>query len=448
MPLKKQRKIAIVGGGITGLSAAWNAEKYGSHVDLFDRKKSAGGVISTQNKGEWRYELGPNTLFLKDPEIEEAIEKLGLTSRIETANSEASKRFIVKNGDLVQLPQSLAGFLKTPLFSGKSKMRLLKEPWISKTGHDATVAQFFEARFGKEILDYAVNPFIAGIHAGRPDQLSIKHAFPSLFDMEQEYGSVVKGGIRKMLNRNGSKKTKRRLISFQAGLHELPKKLSSNISNTFFDHDVNRTENRSDGWYLHTSKGEYGPYSDVVFTIPLHKWDDKKLPLSSEQLYRIKQVLYPPLSMMILGYKKDDIAHPLDGFGFLVPEVENRSILGALFTSTLFQNRAPEGHHLLTVFVGGGRQPNIAKMESGELLELVRDDLKDLIGVKSDPVFKDHVLWPKSIPQYNTGYGEILKIFDDIESQNSGLHVAGNFRGGISVPDCIKNGLALGKRLT
>lgn len=443
-------RIAIVGAGITGLSVAWNAEKHGAKVDLFDRKTTAGGVIGTESDGEWRYELGPNTLLLKDPEIEEALGELDLTSRVETANSEASKRFIVKNGELNQLPQSLTGFLKTPLFSGKAKMRLLKEPWISKMGQDATVAQFFEGRFGKEILDYAVNPFIAGIHAGRPDQLSIKHAFPSLYDLEQKHGSVVKGGVSKMFgrNRNGNKKTKRKLISFLTGLYELPEKLGSNITNTFYNHELKRTEKRHDGWYLLTNQGEYGPYDHVVVTIPLHKWDTKKLPLTSQQLNKIREVSYPPLSMMVLGYKKEDVAHPMDGFGFLVPEVENRSILGALFTSTLFKNRAPEGHHLLTVFAGGARQPEIAKMEGSELLKLAQADLKDLVGVKGSPVFKDHIFWPRSIPQYDTGYDEIIEIFEHIELNNSGLHVAGNFRGGISVPDCIKNGLSLGKRLT
>jgi oxygen-dependent protoporphyrinogen oxidase len=444
----KQKKIAIVGAGITGLSAAWQAEKNGAKVDLFDRKKGPGGVINTEDNGEWRYELGPNTLLLKDPEIEELIDDLDLASCVETANSEASKRFIVKNGNLKDVPQSLSGFLKTPLFSGKAKARLLKEPFVRRTEPGVTVSEFFEKRFGKEILDYAVNPFIAGIHAGKPEQLSIKHAFPALYDLEKNFGSVIMGGVRKMFNRNGSKKTRRRLISFKTGLHELPEKLNSNIKNSFFGHDLERVEKRDAGWYLHTNRGEYGPYSDVVITIPLHKWNTDIVPVSSSQLKKIHNVSYPPLSMMVLGYKKEDVAHPLDGFGFLVPEVENRSILGALFTSTLFQNRAPKGHHLLTVFAGGGRQPEIAEKDSKNLLSIVQDDLKELIGLKGSPVYKDHIYWPNSIPQYNTGYDDIYTIFDEIEQSNPGLHVAGNFRGGISVPDCIKNGVKLGKTLT
>lgn len=440
-------RIAIVGSGITGLTAAYRAEKKGKTVHLFDRKSEPGGVIKTETSGDWRYELGPNTLLVKDPEIDNLLDELNLTSSVEVANQEASKRFIVKDGELVELPKSLSGFLKTPLFSGAAKARLFKEPFVGKTSPEVSVSEFFEKRFGKEILNYAVNPFIAGIHAGTPEKLSLKHAFPALHQLEQQSGSVILGGIKKMTSGKNGKKTKRRLLSFKTGLHELPKALFSGLNNTYTNHELERVEKKSDGWYLHMNSGTYGPYKDVVCTIPLHKWNSEMLPLNSGHLKKVKDVTYPPLSMLILGYKKEEIEHPLDGFGFLVPEKEKRSILGALFTSTLFKNRAPDGHHLLTVFVGGGRQPELADKESSELLSIVQKDLADLIGLKGEPVFKDHIYWTNSIPQYETGYDEIYSIFDVIEKENSGLHFAGNFKGGISVPDCIKNGLSLGEWL-
>jgi len=151
--------------------------------------------------------------------------------------------------------------------------------------------------------------------------------------------------------------------------------------------------------------------------------------------------------MLILGYKKDQISHPLDGFGFLVPEKENRSILGALITSTLFKGRAPEGHHLLTIFIGGGRQPELAELDSDKLLSIAENDLADLIGLSGEAVFKDHIYWPNSIPQYHPEYGKVISVFEEIEKRLKGLHLAGNFRGGISVPDCIKNGLILAEKL-
>ena len=442
-----EKKIAVIGAGISGLTVAWQAEKLGTDVDLFDKKERPGGVIKTESTEEWRYEYGPNTLLLKDPEIEDLIESLDLADRMETANEQASKRFIVKNGTLEPLPTSFKDFMRTPLFSGRSKARLLREPFVRKSESEVSIADFFEKRFGKEVLDYAVNPFIAGIHAGSPENLSLKHAFPALHDLEQTSGSVILGGLRKVFQRNGQKKTKRRLISFETGLHELPDKLRSELKNVHFGQEFQNAEKREDGWFISASGGEFGPYSDVVVTIPLHKWDEKTLPISSTALNKIQDVTYPPLSMMILGYKEKDIEHPLDGFGFLVPEIEKRSILGALFTSTLFKNRAPDGHHLLTVFAGGARQPDIAQKESDELLKLVESDLKDLIGLKGEPVVKDHIYWPKSIPQYEIGYGEIYSVFDEIETENPGLHFAGNFRDGISVPDCIKNGLKLGRKL-
>ncbi len=440
-------KIAIVGAGITGLTAAHRVKKSGKKVHLFDRKPEPGGVIGTEDSAGWRYELGPNTLLLKDPEVEKLINDLNLTDRIVTANQQASKRFIVKEGQLHELPTSFSGFLSTALFSGRAKRRLLREPFAGKVQPGATVAQFFHQRFGAEILNYAVNPFIAGIYAGSPDQLSLKHTFPALHRMQQESGSVLLGGIRKMIKGRDSNKPKRRLISFQTGLQELPKALISDLEDTRLNQEIKKTEHRSDGWFLQTESAEYGPYSDVVITVPLHKWNRELLPFQHHEIQTIKSVTYPPLSVLVLGYKKEDIEHPLDGFGFLVPEKEGRSVLGALFTSTLFKNRAPAGYHLLTVFIGGSRQPELAGKTSAELLDLTKKDLADLIGLKDAPNFNKHIYWPRSIPQYHTGYDDVLAVFDSLEKNNPGLHLAGNFRGGVSVPDCIKNGLILGEKL-
>lgn len=441
-------KIAIVGSGISGLSAAISLKKKGKEVHLFDRKSKAGGAISTESSGHWRYELGPNTLLLKDPEVEDLIDDLNLSSKVVEANREASKRFIVKNGNLTELPTSLSGFLKTPLFSAAAKLRLLGEPFPARSDENATMAEFFERRFGKEVLDYAVNPFVAGIHAGRPEDLSLRHCFPSLFEMEQTSGSVMIGAVKKMIGNKNEKKTKRLLISFENGLSELPAAMVSRLDHTYLNHQVSRISKKETGWYLHTTMGEFGPYSDVICTVPLHKWNKHLLPLSDGELEIVNSVNHPPLSMLILGYKKDQISHPLDGFGFLVPEKENRSILGALITSTLFNGRAPAGHHLLTVFIGGGRNPELGGLSSEKLLSIAEKDLADLIGLSGEAVYKDHIYWPNSIPQYHPGYGKVISVFEAAEKKYPGLHLAGNFRGGISVPDCIKNGIALAEKLT
>lgn len=440
--------IAVIGAGISGLSVAHQLNKNGIAVHLFDKNDKVGGVIKTDTENGWRYEYGPNTLLLKDPEVEDLINEIGLSGQIEIANSEASKRFIVKEAELVSLPQSLTEFLKTSLFSATAKLRLLGEPFIGKSDPDATLAEFVENRFGREVLDFAVNPFVAGIYAGRPDNLSARHSFPALQSLEQVYGSIITGAVRKKFSGNGSKRIiKRRLISFTNGLQQLPEKMASHIENIYLNHEVKKLQKTKEGWIVKTHSDNFGPYRDVVFTLPLHKCSKSMLPLKPGQFQTLSDVRYPPMSSFVLGFKKESIVHPLDGFGFLVPEKENRSILGALFNSTLFTRRAPSGHHLLTVFIGGARQPELASLESDELLTLALHDLKELIGCSDKPVFKKHIYWPNSIPQYEPGYESVLATFDQVENLNPGLHFTGNYRQGISVPDCIKNGMKLGDKL-
>ncbi|REL37609.1 protoporphyrinogen oxidase [Rhodohalobacter sp. SW132] len=440
-------KIAVLGAGITGLVAAYKLNIIGKTVELFDRKPVAGGAIRTQKEEGWQFEYGPNTLLLKDAEVEEFLMELGLTDEISVANPEASRRFIVRNGKMHPLPTSLKSFIKTPIFSGKAKFRLLGEPFPSRGPDDESLADFVERRFGTEILNYAVNPFVAGIHAGDPSVLSLKHSFPLLHELEQSSGSVLMGAVRRMMNRNKTASVKRRLISFKNGMQQLPDTLFSRLDTTFMNCEIKSIRKTDQGWNLHTQNGDFGPYSDIISTIPLHKWSDELFPFTKLEIETARNVYHPPISVLLLGYKKEQIRHPLNGFGFLVPEIENRSVLGALFTSTLFENRAPEGCHLLTVFIGGVRQPKLANLSSEKLVKLAETDLKDLIGLSGEAVFKDHIYWPKAIPQYQVGYGEVLQMFDELEEKHEGLHLAGNYRGGISVPDCIKNGLQLAESL-
>ncbi len=440
-------KIAVIGAGITGLTACFNLNKKGIQADLFDKKGEPGGVIKTEQYNDWKYEYGPNTLLLKDQEIEDFLFDLDLKDEITVANADASKRYIVKNGKLLTLPTSFSEFIKTSLFSSNAKLQMFREPFLRKTDEDVTFAEFIEHRFGKEILDYAVNPFVAGIYAGRPENLSLKHSFSVLHELEQESGSIMLGAIRKMFQSRKKKKIERRLISFTNGFQQLPGTIYSKLDNTYLNHDVKQVKKSDDGWYLKTQMGNFGPYHDVILTIPLHKWNRQLLPVNEQDLDILKRVNYPALSIMILGYKKEQISHSLDGFGFLVPEKEQRSILGALFTSTLFRGRAPRNHHLLTVFIGGDRQPELAQLDSEELLKTVEKDLKDLIGLEGNPVYKDHIYWPKSIPQYHKKYDEVIEVLEELELRFPGLHIAGNFRGGVSVPDCIKNGIKVAERV-
>ncbi len=442
-------KIAVIGSGITGLTAAYSLEKNGFEVTVFEKNSGPGGAIKTVRDGEWLAEYGPNTLLVRDKRIVDLFTELGLNNEIIQANPEASKRFIVKNGELIPLPMSILDAIRTPLLSLEGKLRLFKEPFLSANpNREQSIAEFIERRLGKEILDYAINPFVAGIFANRPENLSLRHTFPQMDQLEEMYGSVIWGAIASSRRNNRDEKVKRRLISFKDGLQTLPHRLASSLDRIHYQHKVNTIEKKGESWYVTANGLESGPFDSVILNVPLYHIGELLGSLSNHNFVFNKEVSYPKLSVLYLGYKKADIQHPLDGFGFLVPEIENRSVLGALFNSTLFEGRSPADSHLLTVFVGGGREPKLAEMDTKELVRMVEMELKQLIGLQGSHQFLDHVYWPKSIPAYHPGYDEVLNSFDQFEHQFPGLRVAGNFRKGVSVPDCIINGLKLAKTMT
>jgi len=443
------KKIAVIGAGITGLVTAYILQQNGTETHLFERRTEAGGSIKTERKDDWQYEYGPNTLLLKDREVSDFLNRLQLKDAIVQANPAAAKRFIIKDGRPLALPLSMGGAVKTPLFSFGSKLRVLAEPFIGRSQDpDETVASFVERRLGREILDYAINPFVAGIFASKPEDLAVRHAFPLLYNLENDYGSLIRGTLLGRKKRQESGRIKRELISFRHGMQTLPDAIAAKLSDLHLESEVTGIQQSAEGWTLRANGEVFGPYTDIVVNVPLYRWGNDLLPVREALLSKLQKVTYQPLSVMIVGYKKGDISHPLDGFGFLVPEVEDRSVLGALFSSTLFPGRAPADTHLLTVFIGGGRQPDAASMPSEKLFKRVEKELFELIGLTGEPVMKDHIFWPHAIPSYHPGYDEILDTFDQIEGELPGLRLAGNFRGGVSVPDCIKNGLELGGKLS
>lgn len=441
-------KIAVIGSGITGLTAAYSLKKNGYKVTLFEKNGGPGGAIKSIRNGKWLTEYGPNTLLVRDKRVADLFTELGLNDEIIQANPEASKRYIVKNEELVPLPMSIFEAIRSPLLSTKGKLRLLNEPFLNANpNRDQSIAEFIERRLGKEILDYMINPFVAGIFANRPENLSLRHTFPQMDLLEEKYGSLIWGAIAGSRGSNRDDKVKRRLISFKNGLQTLPDRLASSLDQIHYKHKISALERKRNGWYCTGNGVQSGPFEHLIINIPLYQIGDLLDSLKGHNFVFNKEVSYSKLSVLYLGYKKKDIRHRLDGFGFLVPEIEKRSVLGALFNSTLFEGRSPQDSHLLTVFVGGGREPKLAEMDTDELVKMVEKELKQLIGLRGRHHFLDHVYWPKSIPAYHIGYDEVLNSFDQFERQFLGLRIAGNFRKGVSVPDCIINGLKLAESI-
>ena len=442
----KNTSICILGGGISGLSVAYALQKKGYSPTVYEQAPDVGGMIKTSHNDGWLVEEGPNTIMAKSQPIWELIQELNLQTDLVEANTEAKRRFVVRNNRPVALPTSMLDFIKSPLLSTGAKLRLLKEPFLNPTeDEDETIASFIERRLGKQPLSYGVNPFVSGVYAGNPRELSIKHTFSSLWEMEQEHGSLLKGMLA---NRNSGTTVKKALISFSKGLQSLPNALAQALTKPVqTSSHVQAVQYQNNRWKVSGRQKGHSfsqKYDIIISTLPTHTFPSI---FEFNEAQKLSELSYSPLSVVALGFQKDQIEHPLNGFGMLIPEVEELNTLGILFSSTLFPNRAPEEHALLTCFVGGARQPDEAKKSKATLIDQLCSELDGLLGLEGKPVFTHHNFWKRAIPQYQMDYDHYLSLMESIENQHPGIFLCGNYRKGVSVPDCILSGMKTAKKV-
>lgn len=443
--------VGVIGAGLAGLTAANQLVGKGVDVTVLEADDRPGGVIRTERGDGFMVEHGPNTLQTASGELDQLLVDLDLAEKVIEPPPAAARRYVVRNGQLVAVPTSLRSFLTTKLLSWKAKLRLLKEPFVRRRRNPSepeSVASFVRRRLGPEVLDYAVNPFVGGIFAGDPERLSVQHAFTRMAQLEEEHGSLLVGAVRNMYRRGDT--PRRRMFSFHGGLQTLPDALARRLGNRLRLRAPVTDLHRDDkGWKVVTTERKYA-FDAVIYAAPLHCLRDINFH-SRVDLTPLLKVPYPPVTVLATGYARDAVAHPLDGFGLLVPEVEDSfRILGTLFSSTLFPNRSPdEDHVLLTTFVGGMRTPEHARLRLDGLVRLVQQDLSRLLGIHEAPAFIRRVTWKQAIPQYHLGYGTVQQRLDAIETSSPGLFLAGNYRRGVSVSNTVASGQqAAGEVLT
>lgn len=445
-------RIAVVGGGISGLAAAWRLQQRGAAVTLFEASDRTGGVIRSRRERGFLVDEGPNTLVARSPVLSDVIAQVGIEDEQIPAGEAASARYIVREGRLVRVPMSPLGLLTTPLLSARAKLRLLREPFV-RPGEAAeeSVADFVRRRLGPEVLDYAVNPFVAGVYAGDPERLSTRHAFPTLYALEREHGSLLRGMLHRVRHRaDAPLKPSPHPFSFRDGMQTLPDALARQLGDEAIRLRAAVVALRRDvgSWKVTIRNNgiDAEHFDGVVFTVPLHRLAGIDFETDVD-LAPLAEVAYPPLSVLALGFRRADVEHSLDGFGVLVPEREGLNVLGALFSSTLFPGRAPAGHVLLTCFVGGTRHPDLAARPESNLVALALDDLRPLLGVRGEPAFVHRTLWAHAIPQVHVGYGRVIETLDALEARHAGLSFAGNVRRGVSVGNALEAGLEAADRL-
>lgn len=441
-------RIVVIGAGISGLTTAYLLSKKGIDIKILEKKTEVGGSIESINENGFLFDRGPNSALETTPLISQLVEELKLQDELLYANKAANKRYILRNNELHALPMSPPALIKTKLFSTKAKLRLLAEPFVGRSddGYYQSLAEFVKRRLGQEFLDYAINPFVAGVYAGKPEELSVKSAFPKLYALEEKYGGLIIGTIRSIRERKKrAEKSKQsaKMLSFKSGMSALPKALANYFRDKILlSAEVISIDKTADGYivsYRHNGIDEAIVCDAVLSTVPsyvagnLFSKFDNKFRLHSDAIY------YPPVLVYFLAYHKKDIKQPLDGFGFLIPEKEKKSFLGALWSSVIFPYRADDKFATFTLFIGGCRNPDFVKEDRYKLINKVRTEFEQLMKITGEPVYSAQRFWEKAIPQYNIGYIEHERFFDEFEKQNPGIFISGNFRGGISVGDCIKN---------
>lgn len=426
------KKIGIIGGGISGLTTAYLLKKKGFAVMVFERSEKTGGNVQTIQKDGYTVEQGPNSL-LKSPRLVDLVKLLNLESKVIAADEAAKKRYILSGGKLEAMgPKSFVN----GYFSLKTVLSLIREPFVrSKSPENESVAQFVSRRISAEFLDKAIDPFVSGVYAGDPNNLSMRSAFPKLFEMERDFGSLIMGTFRRKTEKPDPNFP--RTFSFHGGLKTLIDALAKEIGDGIkLSASVSEIEETADGKFR-VNKQEF---DSVVISTPAFVAAELVKSRDENLAKLLSEVNYPQVAVVVLGFKSEKIKKELDGFGFLIPSKEKRPILGTLFHSAVFPERSPDGFQLLMTFVGGVRAGDKLDEKSDDKLKaMVLEQLGEILGVAGEPDFVHIKRWKRAIPQYRVGYEAVTETVADFEKKNRGVYFCSNFYRGISMSDCVKN---------
>ena len=445
-------RIVVVGGGVSGLAAAHRLIELGqTNVTLIEASPRVGGTIQTEEREGFLIERGPDSFISEKPEALELAKQLGLESRLIQTNEQYRRSFIVRNGRLRAVPEGFQllapsrmwPFITSDIFSVTAKARIAMDlvlPRKSTNGtQDESLASFVRRRLGQEALERMAQPMVGGIYTADPETLSLRATLPRFLDMERKHRSLILAMLRQgKAQKTGTSGARYSLfLSFDRGMQVLVDALAQVKADVRLNTRVESLSLENGTWTITANTGEQFEADAVCLAVPAYI---AATLLNGNLVTKLRQIKYASTATINFGYRRSDINHPLNGFGFVVPFIEKRSLIACTFSSVKFSGRAPDGHVLLRAFAGGALQPEIFALDESEMTTRVEADLRELLGITAEPLFTEVAKWERSMPQYEVGHLDRITEIENEVNKLPGLTLAGNAYRGAGIPDCIRSG--------
>lgn len=450
-------KVGIIGGGISGVSLALKLsllKKVGEDIDivLFEANSKLGGTIDSVHKDGFVIESGTNGFLDSKPFSLEVFEEANLSNKLIKSNDKARKRYVQRYGKLQLLPGGAGSFLATKILTFGGKLRIAKEFFVEqkKDNSDETLASFARRRLGEEALDYLIGPMVSGIFAGDPEKMSLESCFPVIADLEKTYGGLIKGMFKKPKKKSGPAGPGGVLTSYEGGMGEAIKDLGevakANGVNINLDSPVSRVTKKDNMYVVESGNTEYS-FDQLAICSPAYASAEFTKELDSELSSTLSSIPYAPMFVAGLGFKAEDIEDDMDGFGYLIPKKENKRILGALFTNSMFPVQAPKGTKFLRIMAGGDLNRWIVDKDQKELLDICLQDVKEVLGIKKEPYMVQTFKIERAIPQYHVGHREKVAKIEEITDKLGNIYIGGNVLYGIGLNDCTKTSKMIAEKI-
>lgn len=466
-PLASSPRIAVIGGGITGLAAANRLRELlpGVRLSLFEASGRLGGVLETVEHDGFLIERSADNFLTAPPAALELCRRLGMEDELVPTDESRRRAFVVRNGKLLPIPdgfflmspRKLLPMLRSPLLSIAGKLRLMAEPLVPRgpiaiaqgdLAADESVASFVRRRLGREVFERFVEPLVAGIYTADPEKLSIAATMPRFVEFERRHSSLLRATLGQS---SGDKSTSGAryglFLAPKRGLQSLVTRLVYRLpaSAAHLEARIASVDRVDNGWQLSGNSG--ARFDAIIVALPAHCAANLLPTVNASLANELASIGYAGCAVVSLGFRRSQIGHPLDGFGFVVPQSERMRIIAGSFASLKYPGRAPRGDVLIRVFIGGALHPEFLELPDAELRRIAQDELGELLRITGMPITADVARWPRSMPQYHVGHLARVARIEQLVDAYPTLGLAGNAYRGVGIPQCIASGEAAAERI-